>query len=96
MDKKLLSTVVIIAVIIASMGAVIAYDHTIHKDTDSSGSTYNVIARVNSEGSGIYIKESVLSAKGGASAFYDTTTYDVTGKGDAWDGLIFGTPGCEE
>lgn len=94
MDKKLLSTVIIIAVIIASMGAVIVYDHNIHKDTDSSGSTYNVIARVNSEGSGIYIKESVLSAKGGASEFYDTTTYDVTGKGAAWGGLIFGTPGA--
>ena len=94
MDKKLLSTVVIIAVIIASMGAVIAYDHTIHKNTDSTGSVYNVIARVNSEGSGIYIDQTILTERGGASAFYDTTTYDVTGKGAAWGGLIFGTPGA--
>ena len=94
MDKKLLSTVIIIAVIIASMGAVIVYDHHIHKDTESSGSTYNIIARVNSEGSGIYINSTVLSDKGGVSAFYDPTTYDVTGKQAAWGGLIFGTPGA--
>ena len=51
-QQKLVSTSVIIAVIIASMGCVIVYDET-RSDDQGSNSVYNILARVNSEGAGI-------------------------------------------
>lgn len=56
-NMKILSTGVIVAVIIASMGCVIWYDESMN-DSEGSTSVYNILARVNSEGSGIYILES--------------------------------------
>lgn len=96
-DKKTLSTVIIVAVIIVSMGAVIVYDSTL-QDQESSGSTYNVIARVNSEGSGLFINSQVLNERGGLLAFF---TEDSSGQyivdetnAKAWGGLILSTPGA--
>ena len=57
-QQKLVSTSVIIAVIIASMGCVIVYDET-RSDDQGSNSVYNILARVNSEGSGIYMNNDI-------------------------------------
>ncbi|MBR4202466.1 MAG: ABC transporter substrate-binding protein [Candidatus Methanomethylophilaceae archaeon] len=96
-DKKTLSTMIIVAVIIVSMGAVIVYDSTL-QDKESSGSVYNLVARVNSEGSGLYINSSVLNERGGTSAFYsvgEDKEYIVTESNKAaWAGLIVATPGA--
>lgn len=96
MDKKLLSTAVIIIVVIASMGAVIAYDEALNSES-SSGADLNIIARVNTEGSGIYIDKDILSERGGVEAFYtnDSGYYTVSETNKAaWGGLIVGTPGA--
>ena len=96
MDKTTLCTAIVVAVIIISMGAVIVYDNSL-QDDESSGSTYNLVARVNSEGSGIYIKDTVLTARGGSSAFFTNNSgyYTVDeSNAAAWGGLIFATPGA--
>jgi len=95
-DRKTISTIIIVAVIIVSMGAVIIYDNGL-QEKDSSGSVYNVVARVNSEGSGIFIKSNVLSERGGPSSFYtDNDGYYTVDESNAaaWGGLIVSTPGA--
>ena len=63
---------------------------------------FYIIARVNTEGSGLYIKESQLDDKSAdiparnGVAFYakDGDTYTVSSENaKAWGGLIFATPG---
>lgn len=107
-DRKLISTIAIIAVVMSSMAAVIVYDSGL-KDSSSSGSTYNIIARVNSEGSGIYIKEgSVEGYSAGNDRIPDRNGVDYykidprdrnhfivdEDNAKAWGGLILGTPGA--
>ncbi len=69
---------------------------------DGVAGRFSIIARVNSEGSGLYIKESVLDDKDAdiparnGVAFYEKSgdTYTVSSaNAKAWGGLIFATPG---
>ena len=102
-QMKIASTGIIVAVVIASMACVIVYDES----RDSGGgseSVYNILARVNSDGSGIYINEKLcgdtplgdIPMRNG-NPFYKIDTsgaYCVDADcGDAWGGLICGTPG---
>lgn len=101
-QMKIASTAVIVAVVITSMACVIAYDESRNSDSGSE-SVYNVLARVNSEGSGIYINEKICSTSPGipernGTPFYKIDpsdgTYHVDGDcGKAWGGLVCGTPG---
>ncbi len=93
-DKKSLCSVLIVLIVMVSLCSVIIVHETTSNSTETQGE-YNILARVNTEGSGIYIKDTVLSARGGASAFFDTSTYEIdeTNKA-AWGGLIVGTPGA--
>lgn len=67
-----------------------------------AGKAYNLVARVNSEGSGLYIDKSVLDNVNSAVPmrngvpFYeekDGVFYVTTDNAKAWGGLIMGTPG---
>jgi ABC-type nitrate/sulfonate/bicarbonate transport system substrate-binding protein len=83
-NMKILSTGVIVAVIIASMGCVIWYDESMN-DSEGSTSVYNILARVNSEGSGIYILESDETGTYQQSVTYDdgtTATVNVPTRND--------------
>lgn len=104
-NMKILSTGVIVAVIIASMGCVIWYDETMN-DSEGSTSVYNILARVNTEGSGIYIYSDILDDPDSntPSEFTRDGTYFFTVEEDgsysvstdnaaAWAGLVVGTPG---
>ncbi len=92
-DNKSLCSVLIVLIIMVSLCSVIIV-HELQKDDETQGS-YQVLARVNTEGSGVYIKTDVLTARGGAGAFYNTTTYEITEANKAaWGGLIVGTPGA--
>ena len=93
-DNKSLCAVLIVLIIMVSLCSVIIVSELNNSDDSKQGS-YQVLARVNTEGSGIYIKSAVLSEKGGPSAFYNTSTYEITEANKAaWGGLVVGTPGA--
>lgn len=93
-DNKSLCTVLIVLIIMVSLCSVIIV-HEVQDSDNSTQGSYQVLARVNTEGSGIYIKSSVLSEKGGPGAFYNTSTYEITeANKSAWGGLVVGTPGA--
>ncbi|MDR1405559.1 MAG: hypothetical protein LBJ20_08355 [Candidatus Methanoplasma sp.] len=91
MDKKIIVAAVAVILVVAGLGI---YAAVSGKEKDSS---YTLLAVANSEGSGLYIKESILSERGGLSAFYTDNrdgTYTIgENNAAAWGGLIFGTPG---
>ena len=74
-------------------------------DSDSvkdTGKAFNLVARVNSEGSGLYINSKVLDDPGSSvlkrngTEFYSVSggTYTVDkSNAKAWGGLVYGTPG---
>ena len=86
------------------LGAPPATINTVNKELIEKdlSNKFHIIARVNSEGSGLYIKESVLDdkkadipARNGV-AFYAKTgnTYTISAENaKAWGGLVFATPG---
>ena len=93
-DNKSLCSVFIVLIIMVSLcSVIIVHETTGESKTDVQGE-YNILARVNTEGSGIYIKEDVLTAKGGSSAFYDGSYHVTTANKAAWGGLVVGTPGA--
>lgn len=92
MDKKMLMTAAIVIAFLASSVILVTF---YNQGTDDK--EINLVARVNTEGSGIY-----LDAKYEASDFIEvnpdgTPAKDADGniiyKVDAWRGKIFGTPG---
>lgn len=93
-DNKSLCAVLIVFIIMVSLSSVIIV-HEVQNSDDGTQGSYQVLARVNTEGSGIYIKSSVLTERGGLTAFYNTSTYQVTDANKAaWAGLVVGTPGA--
>ena len=93
-DNKSLCAVLIVFIIMVSLCSVIIV-HEIQNSDDGTQGSYQVLARVNTEGSGIYIKSDVLTARGGPGAFYNTSTNKVTEANKAaWAGLVVGTPGA--
>ncbi len=93
-DNKSLCAVLIVLIIMVSLCSVIIV-HELQNSDDGTQGSYQVLARVNTEGSGIYIKSSVLTERGGPGAFDNTSTYEVTDANKAaWGGLVVGTPGA--
>ncbi len=54
MNAKFWSTAIIVVAIMGAMAGIIAYDES-NNDDSGSNNVYNILARVNTEGSGIYI-----------------------------------------
>ena len=86
------------------LGAPPATINTVNKKLieEDKSNKFHIVARVNSEGSGLYIKESVLDDKSAdiparnGVAFYTKSgsTYTISAENkDAWGGLVFATPG---
>lgn len=99
MNTKAIAAVVVVVVIVVAAAAVVL----LQNDDDDDGS-YSVVARVNSEGSGLFIKIADLDDPSAdvpsrnGTPFYsvasDGTTYTVsTSNASAWGGLVFSTPG---
>ena len=99
LDKKSIVTVLVVLIIMTSLASVIIVSELKgDKNTTSSGA-YQVISRVNNEGSGIYIEKSIVDARGGFDKFYheDPDTGIISFSSDnaaAWNKLIVGTPGA--
>lgn len=101
MDTKIVAIAIVAIVAVAAVGTYLV----INKDDDNTSfkdEAFNVVSRVNSEGSGLYIKSSVLDSDSGdvptrnGVAFYSKNgdTYTVSSaNASAWGGLVFATPG---
>ena len=86
MDKKIYAVIAVVIIVIAAVGAYIV----INKDSDDeSGSTISAIARVNTDGSGIYLK-----AEYDPADFYtENADGSIELIPSAWGGKVWGTPG---
>ena len=85
MDKKIIAVIAAVVIVIAAVGAYFV----INKDKgDDSGSQISAIARVNTDGSGIYLK-----AEYNPNDFYAETDSGIELKASAWGGKVWGTPG---
>ncbi len=94
MNKKTIVIGVVALLVIAGVG-IYALSNS---NDDNTGSSYTLLSRVNTDGSGIYIKASVLEAREleGLEFYTDNGdgTYSITtDNASAWGGLVFGTPG---
>ncbi len=103
-NMKIITTSVIVVVLMVAMAGVILYDKSIH-DSNGSTTTYNLLARVNSEGSGVYMNADLdenavapaeIPDRGGAPYYKvnpDGSFYVDASCKNAWDKLVCGTPG---
>jgi len=95
MNKKAIVIAIVAVIVIASVGI---YAIT-RDDGDKKYSSYTLISRVNTEGSGLYIKDTVMQeriAEGYTFYSVDSVTHDYIineSNAPAWDMLVFGTPG---
>jgi ABC-type nitrate/sulfonate/bicarbonate transport system substrate-binding protein len=80
LNVKIIAVVVVIALAVAGAGA-----YFLMKDKDKE---INILAGVNTEGSGIYIDASI-----NINTMFDYSTPIPTPKPAGWEGKIFGTPG---
>lgn len=84
MDKKYIAVAVVVVLIVAAVGIYAVANHE-----DDEKKTVSAIARVNTEGSGIYLKSTY-----DVNDFYTTdASGNITLTKEAWDGKVFGTPG---
>ncbi len=101
MDSKVAIIAVAVVAIVAVGGVATFFVLNDEKsDVSYDGSAYNIISRVNSEGSGLFIKISVIddgtsaAPKRNGVYFYDQSTKAVTSaNASAWGGLVFSDPG---
>lgn len=84
MDKKMIAVAVVAVLVIAAVGAFLV----INKESDDSEVTAKAVARVNTDGSGLYLK-----AEYNPADFYKLENGKYTFVKEAWGGKVFGTPG---
>ena len=101
MNSKAIIAIAVVAVVaIAGVSAFVLLGDK--KDSaEYDGSAFNVISRVNSEGSGLYVDKEYVDTTGDMPVrkYTDTpffgTNYTLSeANKDAWGGLIFGDPGA--
>lgn len=100
MNNKIVAIIAVIVVVVAGAAAAVALTNNNSSD-ETNDRPFNMISRVNSEGSGVFIKSSVIEMKDGVPYRNGTPFYTVTDDGytvdktnaAAWGGLVFATPG---
>ena len=105
LDKKIMAVIVVVILAVAAIGTVVALnsnsDNNDSDDVTYKDGAFNVVSRVNSEGSGLYIKSSEIEVKDGVPYRNGVPFYAVSGEtytvsesnAKAWAGLVFATPG---
>lgn len=83
MKTKIIAAIVIVIIVVAAVGVGAYFLSQKDKDTE-----INVIAGVNLEGSGLYIKSNV-----DIDTMFDFSTSIPTPIASGWEGKVFGTPG---
>ena len=99
MDNKLFVTIIVVALVIAGVSTA-AFVYNAEDDTTDDTNMFNIIARANSEGSGLYIDSNLVVdapgipvRKSNSVPFFDNNWQVSEANKAAWGGLIFGTPG---
>ena len=96
MDNKLFVTIIVVALVIAGVSTA-AFMYNAEVDTTDDSNMFNIIARANSEGSGLYIKSTIATGSGipvrNGVAFFESDWTVSPSNAAAWGGLVFGTPG---
>lgn len=87
MDKKILAVAVVAVLAIAAVGVYMVGNS--NDDDSKSKDVVSAIARVNTDGSGIYLKADLVPSDFYSKAADGTITF----KKEAWGGKVFGTPG---
>lgn len=92
--------IVVVIVVVAAVATFMVANKG-DDSADYKDGAFNIVSRVNSEGSGLYIKIADIEMKDGVPYRNDTAFYAVSGEAytvsaenaKAWGGLIFATPG---
>lgn len=101
MNTKVIAIAVVAVLVIG--GGVGTYFLLKDNDSEASfdGASFNIVGRVNSEGSGLYVKNSVVAEVGGQlvnktnNVPFFGENYSVSAENkDAWGGLVFADPGA--
>ncbi len=87
MDKKIIAAAVVVVLVVAAVGAFLVINKG-SSDDDDSLTTVSAIARVNTDGSGLYLKSQY-----NPEDFYKVVDGKYVFNKEAWGGLVFGTPG---
>lgn len=87
MDKKIYAVIAVVIIVIAAVGVYFATNN--NDNGDESGSTISAIARVNTDGSGIYLKTEYNPDDFYTKNADGTLEYNA----EAWGGKVWGTPG---
>ena len=96
MDNKLFVTIIAVTLVIAGVSFA-AFKYNAEEDDVDDSNMFNIISRVNSEGSGLYIKSSIATGSGmperNGAPFFESDWTVSEDNAAAWGGLVFGTPG---
>lgn len=99
MDKKIIAIIIVAVLIIGGVATFMILKDD-KKDTQYDDKAFNVIGRVNSEGSGLFIEKELLKAdaemptRASNNVPFFGTGYTLSeANKQAWGGLIFGDPG---
>ncbi len=101
MDKRIIAIIVVAIVVVAGVATFVVLQNN-RSDVKYDDASFNVIGRVNSEGSGLYINDdlvifgtgSVMPARASNNVPFFGKNYSLsTDNKNAWGGLIFGDPG---
>jgi len=82
LNSKIIAAIVIVVLVVAAVGVGVFY---LNQDKDKE---INILAGVNTDGSGIYIKENV-----DVNEMFDFSKDIPEPLHDGWEGKVFGTPG---
>ena len=99
MNTKIVAIAVVGLLVVAGVATFVVLSQ--EKDSVSyDAGAFNIVSRVNSEGSGLYIANSVVSESGGklvrnGVAFFGDNYSLSTANKAAWGGLILGDPGAQ-
>lgn len=100
MDKKIWAIAIVAVLIVAGAATYVVVSSDDDDDVSYDSGATNIIARVNSEGSGLFIKSSLLTsadiptrASNGVQ-FFDSDFKITSANAAAWGGLVFGDPGA--
>ena len=99
MNTKIIAVAVVAVLAIAGVTTFIILNQN-NESASYDSKAFNVVSRVNSEGSGLYIKDAVVTEEGGklmrngVAFFGDNYSLSKDNKA-AWGGLILGDPGSQ-
>lgn len=101
MNTKTIAIAVVAIVVIAAIAGAAVMMSSDDSESEYDSAAYNIISRVNSEGSGLYIKADLLKdgadvptrADNGVPFFTSDYKFSEANKA-AWGGLVIGTPGA--